>query len=516
MNGPAAGKRHSPRDISEHLGMEARYATLLLAGLVTSNVVLAASYKSRNFVVNAPTAEMAQQIAERAEESRVEIANWWLGYELKPWFHPCKVNVQVGQMGSGGVTTFAFNGGEVGDWNMNIQGSFERIMDSVIPHEVSHTIFACHFRRPLPRWADEGAATIIEHPVERERQKQLVRQIMKANQQIRFRELLEMKEYPSDMQKLLNLYAEGYTLCEWLVFNWGQKNYLACVNAAHQEGWDQAIAAHYPYKSVEELEQGWIAWVYEGMPSPKAPNGETLLVQNEKTAENGQSAMNTNEGEARGQAPDVRSIGKAAVEQPEPQRTAKAPPTRRLRTETRQESGTSRAPTTGDVDLGVPGDIFAAVEALSARGSVSTGKSREGVERPSREQDRSVTSRDDDSSENSSSEGRETDVRRSSGSREESASSRSRIASGHQGNRDASRKQASEEVEVGDNSLRPSPRPVTRSRNIAPNEPETAGRSSLGRRSASPGSEVSSNRARRQRYRRTRINDWNSPVADAD
>ncbi|MCA9096166.1 MAG: hypothetical protein KDA68_21950 [Planctomycetaceae bacterium] len=500
--------------------MEARYVTLLMACLAMSNV--AATYSSRNFVVNAPTPEMAQQIAERAEESRVEIARWWLGYELKPWFQKCKVNVQVGQMGSGGATTFAFNGGEVGDWNMNVQGSFERIMDSVIPHEVSHTIFACHFRRPLPRWADEGAATIIEHPVERDRQKQLVRQILKTNQQIPFRELLEMKEYPTDMQKVLNLYAEGYTLCEWLVFNWGQKNYLACVNAAHQEGWDQAIAAHYPFKSVEELEQGWIAWVYEGMPAPEETNPETILVQNEEAAESEQLAMNTNEGEARGQAPDVRSIGNESADRPEPQVTAKAPPARRRRTETPRESGASKAPTTGDVDLGVPGDIFAAAEALSGRGSVSSGRSRGGVESPARESDRSYSRREDDSFEKTFSGGRGTDARRSSSTREESAFSRSRIASGHQRSPASSRRIDVEEVEVGDNSLRPSPRPATRSRNVTPDEPETADRSSNKRRSASPGSAVSgsvaseSSRSKRERYRRTRFKDWNTPVADAD
>lgn len=495
--------------------MEARYVTLLLAGLAMSNV--AATYSSRNFVVNAPTPEMAQQIAERAEECRIEISRWWLGYELKPWYQPCKVNVQVGSMGSGGATTFAFNGGEVGDWKMNVQGSFERIMDSVIPHEVSHTVFACHFRRPLPRWADEGAATIIEHPVERERQKQLVRQILKTNQRIPFRELLEMKEYPSDMQQVLNLYAEGYTLCEWLVFNWGQKNYLAFVNAAHQEGWDQAIAAHYPYKSVEELEQGWMAWIYEGMPAPQSPSAETLLVQNEESADNEQLAMNNHEGEARGQAPDVRSIERVAVEQPEPQRTAMAPPARRRRTVTQQESGPSRAPTTGDVDLGEPGDILAAVEALSGRGVVSAGRSREGVESPSRGSDRSLSNREDDSFENSFSGGRASDARRSSGLREESTSSRSRIASGHQRSPAVSREDESDEVEVGDNSLRPSPRPASRYRNVTPDEPETADRASTRLRSTSPGSEVSStSRVKRERYRRTRINDWNAPLADAD
>ena len=44
--------------------------------------------------------------------------------------------------GAGGATSFVFDRGEVFGWKMNIQGSRERILDSVLPHEVTHTIFA--------------------------------------------------------------------------------------------------------------------------------------------------------------------------------------------------------------------------------------------------------------------------------------------------------------------------------------------------------------------------------------
>lgn len=485
--------------------MEARYVTLILAALSLSNV--AASYSSRNFIVSAPTPEIARQIAERAEECRTDIAKWWLGYELKPWLRPCEVIVQVGQMGSGGATTFAFDRGEVGDWKMNVQGSLERIMDSVIPHEVSHTVFACHFRRPLPRWADEGAATVIEHPVERERQKQLVRHLLKTNQKIPLRELLQITEYPSDMQQVLNLYAEGYTLCEWLVFHWGQKNYLAFVNAAHQEGWDQAIASHYPYKSVEELEQGWMTWINEGMSTPQHLQPELQLAENSEPTEPEQPAQNNLEGEVRGQAPDVRSIESTPGDEPNPRRVAKAPPTRRRMTETPRESGASKAPTTGDVVLGEPGDILAAVEALSDVRNVSSGKARGGVERPSRGSVRSLSSPDEESFEE-----RESDARRSSASRGTSKL-RGRIASGHQRNPETVDSDETDSVEVGDTTLRPEPRPVSRIRNVTPDQSETPDREPLtGQRSASRGVGRTAAKTSKERYRRGRVTDWNGPV----
>ena len=100
---------------------------------------------------------------------------------------------------------------------MAIQGTEERILDSVLPHEISHMIFASYFRRPLPRWADEGAATLVEHESERLRQTKLLDQVIRTSKRIPLRQLLNIKEYPENMQDVLTLYAEGYSLADYLV-----------------------------------------------------------------------------------------------------------------------------------------------------------------------------------------------------------------------------------------------------------------------------------------------------------
>ena len=144
----------------------------------------AAKHVSPNFEVEAPTESIAQQVATTAERCRRELAIDWLGHELPNWSGRCQVRVKVGQIGAGGATTFSFSEGEVFGWNMTVQGSLERILDSVIPHEVSHTIFACHFRRPLPRWADEGAATLAEEDSERRRQQKLAEEVLPTKRRI--------------------------------------------------------------------------------------------------------------------------------------------------------------------------------------------------------------------------------------------------------------------------------------------------------------------------------------------
>lgn len=247
-------------------------------GLVLS-LCDAAEFRTQNFVVTAATPEIAQQVAETAETCRRELALEWLGQTLPNWYRPCPVKVTVGQIGAGGATTFTFDRGEVSGWNMRVQGSLERVLDSVIPHEVSHTIFASHFRRPLPRWADEGAATLIEHPEERKRQDVLLQQVIHTSKRIPLERLLAMSEYPSEMQQVYTLYAEGYSLSNFLVQQHGPQGkavFLQFIQDAHKHGWKPAIEQHYAFKTVGELEQKWTGWVLAGSPARQRPEGESL------------------------------------------------------------------------------------------------------------------------------------------------------------------------------------------------------------------------------------------------
>lgn len=237
---------------------------------------LGAKHATPNFEVEAPTAAIAEKVALTAERCREELSLEWLGYTLPNWYKPCQVRVRVGQIGAGGATTFSFGGGEVFGWDMTVQGSLERILDSVIPHEVSHTIFACHFRRPLPRWADEGAATIAEEESERRRQQKLAEEVLPSKRRIPLRELLSITEYPKNMQHVLTLYAEGYLLADFLVQKGGKSRFLAFMQDAHQSGWDASLRKHYEEESVEALESKWSQWVIAGSPSLRRPTGELL------------------------------------------------------------------------------------------------------------------------------------------------------------------------------------------------------------------------------------------------
>jgi hypothetical protein len=255
--------------------MDAVLHACLLAVAVTSP---AATIQTRNFSVTAPTVEFAQQVGEAAEYYRRELSLEWTGREMPPWNSRCPIFVKVGDYGAGGATSFNFDRGEVYGWKMNVQGSAERILDSVLPHEINHTIFACYFRRPLPRWADEGAASLIEHESERLRLKKIHEQVMRTTRKIPLQKLLPMKNYPSDEQQVLTLYAEGYSLADFLIQQSSKGQYLEFLTTALRHGWEPALKRHYDYGSILDLERDLDKWIIAGSPDLASPDGLQLAL----------------------------------------------------------------------------------------------------------------------------------------------------------------------------------------------------------------------------------------------
>lgn len=229
-----------------------RQLVFVLAGLLP----MGASFRTTNFVVEAPTPQVAQQIGQAAERYRREKAIDWIGREMPPWPEPCPLKVTVTVGGAGGATSFAFDRGRVLGQQMHIEGSLERLVNSVLPHEVTHTVFAFYFRQPVPRWADEGGAVLSEDDIERNRHDMLCRQILNSpGRAMPLRRLFALKDYPSDV---MALYAQGFAVANFLVGNSSRPAFLAFVAQGMAQGWDAAVQAHYRYRSVEELEQAWL------------------------------------------------------------------------------------------------------------------------------------------------------------------------------------------------------------------------------------------------------------------
>lgn len=242
----------------------------LALAIVTSVLVTSLSFAdgratSENFEVSAPTKELAETFAKAAEEYRKEKAKEWLGEEMPRWSKRCPLVVEVNPTRTGGATTFTFSPrGGVNQQDMKIFGKVDQLLDSVLPHEVTHTVLAHHFGQPVPRWADEGGSVLSENDNERLEHDIKCREFLNANRGIPLRHLFPMRDYPKDT---IVLYAQGFSVSNYLIDLGGgglkgRSKFLQFLEAGMAKGgknWDKAVSSHYQFEDVDDLQEKWIA-----------------------------------------------------------------------------------------------------------------------------------------------------------------------------------------------------------------------------------------------------------------
>lgn len=221
-----------------------------------------AAVRTENFIVRAAP-EYEQPLASAAERFRRELAIDWLGYELPAWSEPCPISATIEPgLGNGGTTEFTFDQGQVFDFSMSVQGDPHEIVQVALKHEVLHTVFATHFLQPLPRWADEGACCTIEGRKENLNSHRRLVRFLQTGRGIAFDQLFEMIKYPDD---ILPLYDQGRSLAFFLLEHGGKRHYVDFLSAGlKDQDWQGAVASHYGYDSLGELQACWLDWVKTG------------------------------------------------------------------------------------------------------------------------------------------------------------------------------------------------------------------------------------------------------------
>jgi hypothetical protein len=222
-----------------------------------------ANYRTQNFVVEAPSAETARQVAAAAESWRTRLAVDWLGKELPTWTHPCHVTVRVGaDLAPNGRTRLLAEANRAQVWNIALEGPLARILDSVLPHEMTHAVFATHFRRPLPRWADEGASTIVEHASQRAEQERRLTGILLSGTALTLAELFVAGDAP---ETAAAAYLQGYSLTQFLLAHRDKHTFVEFLDEGLAgDSWDDALRNHYGFQSLEELQRLWLQWALPG------------------------------------------------------------------------------------------------------------------------------------------------------------------------------------------------------------------------------------------------------------
>jgi hypothetical protein len=251
---------HNPNRLILHLA--------LLACLSTQ--AFGASFRSRNFIVTADTRDLAREIGEHAEHCRKQFALDWFGFELPPWDDPCLVSAAVGdRLAVRGRTTYEFDQRRPTRWEMQVQGPRQVLLRSVVPHEIMHAIFATHFGRRLPWWAEEGACVSVEHRQDRGDLEKLLPNHLDSGQVMILEQTFALGQYPENS---LSSYAQGYSLVSFLLKHGGKRKFIAFLgDGVDGTDWASAAQIHYGHATLGDLLDAWLQSA-----APSAPASNTL------------------------------------------------------------------------------------------------------------------------------------------------------------------------------------------------------------------------------------------------
>jgi hypothetical protein len=87
----------------------------------------------------------------------------------------------------------------------------------------------------------------------------MVRDKLNAGRAIPLKRLLPLTDYPRDMENVMSLYAEGFSVCDFLVSSSSRPEFLKFVADGMRYGWDESVKTHYQYENVNALEEAWLA-----------------------------------------------------------------------------------------------------------------------------------------------------------------------------------------------------------------------------------------------------------------
>ncbi len=231
-------------------GPTLRMAVLALAKLLLATLLLQAPRVwAQNFSATEPELRTA------AEAARECSARFWSGRSLPgAWSAPCPVRWSTRSGPGSGLTCFQIQNGEVFGWQMTLRGNRDTVLRDVLPHEVDHAVRASLCRRPLPRWLDEGCATLFESETSHE---SLRRQRQASRVTLLNPTTIDQLNYPATADETSRLYAEGFSLVEYLLSR-GTPHELLRVQLATEPPSRSLVKVY--RTELPQLLFGWQTW----------------------------------------------------------------------------------------------------------------------------------------------------------------------------------------------------------------------------------------------------------------
>lgn len=142
------------------------------------------------------------RLLEQAEKIRTEQFGYW-GYKPLNWSEKCFITFNQDTLPTG-RTEFQLEGRQVFGWKMFVSSVDT---DTVLRHEIDHTVRASIICARIPRWLDEGTSQLMENMPKKYWEEYLVHSNAAAKWITE--DQLDGINYPQDKQKVWELYAFG-------------------------------------------------------------------------------------------------------------------------------------------------------------------------------------------------------------------------------------------------------------------------------------------------------------------
>ena len=150
--------------------------------------------------------------------------------------------------------------GRILERRINLAADDPRLFHTTLPHEVTHIVVGELMGGEVPRWANEGLATLAEPKRSLRRYRRLVAQADRRGQLIAVDTLMALEAYPRGGWQLL-FYAQSAVLTDFLVRRKNPEQFLLFLEMAKLYDYRQALWAVYQLRGSSSLQSAFTATV---------------------------------------------------------------------------------------------------------------------------------------------------------------------------------------------------------------------------------------------------------------
>jgi len=217
--------------------------------------------------------DLAARVAAAAERLRRELYETWVGAPpIGPWRPRCDLYLY---RSLGGLITMTGGDAKAGEAvvrpsqlqpgailsrRVNLAASDHRLLDSTLPHEITHLVLGDLMAGKVPIWANEGAATLAEGPG-KQRYYAAVLQSFVDRRRVYFVDtLVKMLSYPDAPFKGL-FYAQSASVVKFFLSLRSRSSFIGFLRFAQAHGYRWALRAVYEIDTFDELHRRWQRFV---------------------------------------------------------------------------------------------------------------------------------------------------------------------------------------------------------------------------------------------------------------